>query len=103
MRDAHDALLRALRTRIGVSEHLEICSAHSETWASATFSGSRHNFALALSGRTAAATTTRLAAKLDAIEFDLPGHLVADIAITQRADGPDRSTFSVEALTVENW
>jgi hypothetical protein len=103
MRDAHDDLLRALKARIEGAEHLEICSAHSEAWSSATFSGSRHNFALALSGPAAAAMTSRLAARLDAIEFDLPGHLVADIAITGRVDGPDRSAFSVEALTVENW
>ncbi len=102
MADAHDGLLRALKARIGSDVPLEIRSARSEEWASATFSGSRHSFALALSGPGAAATTARLAARLEAIEFDLPGHLVADIAITQRTDAPDRSAFSIEALTVED-
>lgn len=102
MADAHDELLRALQARIGMEIPLEICSAHSEAWASATFSGSRHSFALALSGPRAAATTSRLAARLEAIEFDLPGHLVADIALIQRVDEPDRSAFSIEALTVED-
>jgi hypothetical protein len=102
MADAHDELLRALQARIGMEIPLEICSAHSEAWASATFSGSRHSFALALSGPGAAATTSRLAARLEAIEFDLPGHLVADIALIQRIDGLDRSAFSIEALTVED-
>lgn len=102
MADAHDELLRALKARIGTQVPLEICSARSEAWASATFTGSRHSFALALSGPDAAAATARLAARLEAIEFDLPGHLVADIALTRRVDGPDRSTFSIEALTVED-
>ena len=102
MADAHDELLRALQGRIGSATPLEIHSARSEAWASATFSGSRHSFALALSGPEAAATTTRLAARLEAIEFDLPGHLVADIAITQRTDEADHSAFSIEALTVED-
>lgn len=103
MIDAHDGLLRALQARIGTEIPLEIRSARSEPWASATFSGSRHSFALALSGPKAAAATARLAARLDAIEFDLPGHLVADIALTQRDDGLDCSAFSIEALTVEDW
>lgn len=102
MADAHDELLRALKARIGTELPLEICSARSEAWASATFSGSRHSFALALSGPKAAATTVRLAARLEVIEFDLPGHLVADIAMVQRVDEPDRSTFSIEALTVQD-
>jgi len=99
---AHDELLRALKARIGTAMTLEICSTRSEAWASATFSGSRHSFALALSGPEAAATTARLAARLEVIEFDLPGHLVADIALIQRVDEPDRSAFSIEALTVED-
>ena len=102
MADAHDELLRALSARIGTELPLEICTARSEAWASATFSGSRHSFVLALSGPGAAASTARLAARLEVIEFDLSGHLVADIAMIQRIDEPDRSTFSIEALTVED-
>ena len=102
MIDAHDGLLRALQTRIGTKVPLEIRSARSDAWASATFSGSCHSFALALSGPDAAAATIRLAARLDVIEFDLPGHLVADIALTDWVNGPDCSAFSIEALTVED-
>lgn len=102
MIDAHDGLLRALQARIGTELPLEIRNARSEPWASATFSGSRHSFALALSGPKAIAATARLAARLDAIEFDLPGHLVADIALTRHDHGPDHSAFSIEALTVED-
>ena len=102
MIDAHDGLLRALQERIGTEIPLEIRSARSEAWASATFSGSRHSFALALSGPEAPAATARLAARLEAIEFDLPGHLVADVTLTKRVDGSDCSAFSIEALTVED-
>lgn len=102
MPDAHDALLRALKERIGGRQTLEVRSARSESWASATFSGSRHSFALTLTGPGAIATAGRLADELDAIEFRLPGHLVADIAMAGRADGRDRSAFTIEALTVED-
>lgn len=102
MADAHDVLLRALKARLGNRHHLEVRAARSESWSSATFSGSRHSFALTLSGPTAAMAAARFADGLDAIEFQLPGHLVADIAITERADSPDRSAFTIEALTVED-
>jgi hypothetical protein len=67
-------------------------------WASATFTGARHELTLE------AADSPMLAAWLDALpETDLPlrGHLVADIVATgvSRADGMARVT--IEALTVE--
>ncbi len=100
--DAHDALLRALAARVGRDQLLAVREARSESWASATFSGSRHSFAFTLSGKAAAMTASRLAEGLDAMEFHLPGHLVADIALLDRHDMPDSTTFAIEALTVED-
>ena len=91
MADAHDALLRGLKARFGKFHDLEVRESRSQRWHSATFSGSRHSFALTLSGPAA-----------DTVEFVLPGHLVADIAIADRVDSPSCSTFTVEALTVED-
>lgn len=102
MADAHDALLRALKARLGKRHHLEVREARSEGWSSATFSGSRHSFALTLSGPAADSAAANLADGLDAIEFQLPGHLVADIALADRIDSPGRSAFTIEALTVED-
>jgi hypothetical protein len=102
MRDAHDALFLALVKRMGEVQQLEVREARSEDWASATFSGSRHSYALTLFGPSAAASVARLTEGLDAMEFHLPGHLVADIAVANRADGLDYSTLTIEALTVED-
>jgi hypothetical protein len=101
--DAQDALLRAIKARVGGDELLAVREARSTSWASATFSGSRHRFGLTLSGEAASATVGRLADGIDAMEFELPGHLVADIAIVDRTDTPDGSSFAIEALTVEDW
>jgi hypothetical protein len=100
--DAQDALLRALKARVGKNQMLSVREARSESWASATFSGSRHSFAFTLSGKDAEGTASRLAEGLDAMEFDLPGHLVADIALFDRCDGPAGAMFAIEALTVED-
>jgi hypothetical protein len=67
-------------------------------WASATFSGARHELGLE------APASAALDAWLEALpEADLPlrGHLVADIVVAgiSRADG--MATIAIEALTVE--
>lgn len=100
--DAQRALLRALAARVGKEQILSVRHARSEAWFSATFSGARHSFGFALTGERACEATNRLADKLDAMEFHLPGHLVADITLLDRRDTPDGATFAIEALTVED-
>jgi hypothetical protein len=100
--DAHRMLLRALGERAGGPEHAQILSAQSEAWASATFRGARHSLTLRMSGADAGDRAGRLAGELDAIEFRLPGHLVADIALTSRRESADDVTMEIEALTVED-
>ena len=100
--DAQAALLRALSARVGKEQILSVRHARSEPWASATFSGARHSFGLALTGKSAFETANRLAEGLDAMEFRLNGHLVADITLVDRRDTPDGATFAIEALTVED-
>ena len=98
--DAHRLLLRALRDR--AAGGAEILSANSEAWASATFRGARHSMALRFGGEDAAVRAAKLTEELDAIEFRLPGHLVADIALTARRDTADGVALEIEALTVED-
>ena len=93
---AHRALLRnvrdILRRQPAVASldtgdglpGLVVAGAEAEPWASATFSGRRHYLDLTLRGETARvdAAIGALATCLPGAEFDLPGHLVADIAMT---------------------
>lgn len=103
MPDAHSGLLRALAARTGDGERPVLRETHAESWASATFTGARHSVTLAIPGPSARARANRLADGLDAIEFTLPGHLVADIAVTHRIDSAEDSILTIEALTVEDW
>lgn len=50
-------------------------------WASATFAGSRHRFALEFEGVEAIAAGENLIERLPDHEFAIPGHLVADAAV----------------------
>lgn len=98
--DAHRLLCRALQIRAGGGA--TITASRRDAWASATFCGARHAISLHLTGGDAAARGTRLADELDGIEFDLPGHLVADIGVRSRAENPGGVTLEIEALTVED-
>jgi hypothetical protein len=99
---AQTALLRALARRAGPGHTLTLRTARSRPWASATFTGARHSFALLLSGPDAAEQASRLGEEVSEVEFTLPGHLVADIAIVRRNDEADGAAIEIEALTIED-
>lgn len=99
MSDAHALLLRALAKHVGGAA--KVAAAHSEAWASATFRGVRHRIALHIAGDDAPAAAERLSHDLADAEFRLPGHLVADLAVTGREDTAAGVALAVEALTVE--
>jgi hypothetical protein len=102
MTDAHNLLLRALGQRIGSAHDLVLRESRLESWASATFQGMRHRYSLGVVGPEAWDCANRLADALDAIEFDLPGHLVADINAVERSTGPGGTAIVIEALTLED-
>ena len=78
---------------------LRIDAADWTRWASATFTGARHELCIS------AAASPALDAWLSALgehEFRLPGHLVADLTVTQARRVGERTTARIEALTVES-
>lgn len=82
--DPHRALLRVLIARY---PGLMVLTSRTEPWASATFVGARHM--LTCGG------TPDLKGIEDA-QFDLPGHILADISVERGANG-----ILIEALTIE--
>ncbi len=90
--DSQRALLRALKARLG---NVEIAAIQRTGWASATFTGTRHRLELRFG--TDAARAAEAGRALPEMEFSLPGHLVAEMAI-ERVEG---ATIAVEALTIE--
>ena len=76
-----------------------IASSSSTRWASATFVGERHM--LTLSG----VATSALDVWLDSLpeaEWELCGHLVADLCVGARKRCDDQLEVELEALTVED-
>jgi hypothetical protein len=70
-------------------------------WASATFTGARHELAFRLEGEGAEAEASRFLSGLDSRDFDLGGHILADIQLVADERRPGWARIRVEALTVE--
>lgn len=79
----YNVAARLVRTVLnGLGPDATLLGADEREWASATFSGARHGLDLAI--RLAAAETPPppFLAQLPEWEFDLPGEIVADCAVT---------------------
>ena len=103
MSRAASGLLRALLARTGErSDRILLTEIQSVDWRSLTFTGETHVITLRIPGPNAATTVDRLTLGLEDLEFSIPGHLVADIAV---ASAPSRArdgsvTLAIEALTI---
>ena len=70
-------------------------------WASASFVGARHifPFTFTITANDKAELRCTLQDQLNAIEWTLPGHIVADIVVER---GADAGALQIEILTVED-
>lgn len=103
MSDATTALLRAISVNF-VNLEPVIEEIRSRDWASGTFAGTRHEWTFRIEGEGAEAAADTFLDGIDEAEFDLRGHILADIALvkqerTSGTDGP-LVRISLEALTV---
>jgi hypothetical protein len=74
-------------------------------WASVTFSGARHSFAIAFDGNEAMDAADLFIAALPDHEFAIPGRLVADatiMAVDQRALPSPRTLVEAELLVLDD-
>lgn len=101
---AASALLRALIVRSGApNDRILLMEAHSTEWQSLTFEGERHRFELRIADPDSQATREQICEGLEDAEFDIPGLIVADIAVAEMAGRSDDGALelTIEALTVE--
>ena len=102
MNDATTAFLRSICATFATFR-MTIEEIRSRSWASATFAGARHELTFRIEGEGAGAAADRFLENLEAAEFELRGHILADIALVaeERIDG-GWVRISLEALTVED-
>jgi len=103
MSAAAAGLLRALLTRAGGQrDRILLTEFRSVEWQSLTFVGERHLIAFRLVGPAGDSALELLTTGLEDAEFAIPGHIVADIALTgpPRRDDEGAIIVELEALTV---
>jgi hypothetical protein len=99
---ATTALLRAVRGKLQGFDGFSLDEIQSRSWASATFTGARHQLAFRLEGKGAGAAAERFLGRLEATEFELRGHILADISLISEERRPGCAEIRLEALTVED-
>ena len=102
LNDATTALLRAIRGSFVSFAGFVVEEVRSRSWASVTFSGARHELAFRLDGEGAEDAAASFLDGLEAAEFDLRGHVLADIALVSEERRPGCARIRLEALTVED-
>jgi hypothetical protein len=98
--DAATAFLRAVRADFA-NLAFAVEEIRTRGWASVTFSGARHELAFRVEGEGAESEVSRFLSGLAAKEFDLRGHILADIALVSEERRPGCARVRLEALTVE--
>lgn len=96
--------MRGLVAKAGVQpDRILLSDARSVDWQSLTFVGERHELELRIPPPGSARIVERLCAGLIETEFDIPGHILADIAVRKHARrSEDGATLlTVEALTIK--
>lgn len=101
MTDAATGFLQAIRVTFENFAHFEIEEIRSRRWASVTFQGARHELVFRLEGEGAEEAAERFLAGLDARNFALRGHLVADVSLVAQERRPGFARIRLDALTVE--
>jgi len=102
--DASAGFLRAIRVKfVNFDARFSLNELTSRSWASVTFSGARHRIDFTLAGAEAGAAADALLGNLAEAEFDLRGHILADLSLVSENRGEaDKVRIALEALTVED-
>ena len=101
MTDAGTAFLGAIRAHFARFGGFVLEEMRSRRWASVTFKGARHELIFRLEGEGADEASERFLAGLQASNFPLRGHLVADVSLVSQERRRGWTRIRLEALTVE--
>jgi len=103
MSEAASGLLRALVARAAVArDRILLSEIESTDWQSLTFIGERHQIRLRIPGPDADVIADRMTRGIEDVEFEISGHVVADISLAEplRRNGDGSISVEIEALTV---
>lgn len=107
-RSPGEKLADALRVQIvnfmNFTGAVTVDSLTARPWASITFSGARHRLRISFNGPGAVGAAADVLQRLENLEIDVPGLLLADLALLadSRSDDGTRAWLDLEALTIDD-
>lgn len=98
-----DAIRVAIVNFMNFTSRIGVEAIHVEPWASVTFSGARHHLTVTFDGPGAVGAAADLLDRLDDLEVELAGRIVADLSLLSEArrDDGDYARLELEALTID--
>lgn len=101
MTDAVKAITGRIRRRCGDLADLLLEGSDSASWQSLLFDGGRHRIAIRLGGDRVDAAIEALRDEIAAPDFEIPGHVVAEINITAIDRDAGDAVIRLDALTIQ--
>jgi hypothetical protein len=106
MSDATTLFVDAIEAHFTKLKSFTIEEIRSRSWASATFTGMRHKLTFRIEGEGADTAADAFLGNLEETEFELRGHILADITLLSQSRSfcseGSLVRISIEALTVED-
>lgn len=102
MIDPVKAITNRIDRRCGALAITALRRGESDPWQSLTFDGGRHRIELSLSGLRIDEALDALREEIGALDFAIPGHMIAEIRISgiERKDG--EALVRLDAMTIAN-
>ena len=98
--DPQNALIAAIAAQL-LPATVSVVQHRSTPWASATFTGARHDIDLTVEGPDAPCKARFFVESAPTADYAINGHLVADVVVTTYLVANNVVQLSVEILTVE--
>jgi hypothetical protein len=99
--DSTSAFLQAIRVTFVNFAGFVLEEIRSRRWTSVTFQGARHEIVFRLEGEGAEEAAKGFLGRLDARNFVLRDHLLADVSLIEEERRPGFARIRLDALTVE--
>lgn len=101
MADAVKAIAGRIRRRCGALADLSLEGSDSTSWQSLLFDGGRHRIEIRLGGDRVDAAIEALSDEIATPDFEIPGHLVAEINIIGIDRDAGDAVVRLDALTIQ--
>lgn len=101
MSDPVKAITGRIRRRCAALATIAVGAGSSAPWQSLLFDGGRHRIALSIRGERVSEAIEAIRDQIGTDDFAIPGHLIAEIRMTDVDHSSDETLVTIDALTIK--